>query len=143
MSKAKVLIVESDPLMAVTMREVLTLVGFEVAGIVNTVTDALGLAENTRPDLAIFDVRLSGRRDGIEGAALLRECFGLPAVFVTAPGDEATRQRASLVGAVGYIDKPVHPQELIKVVDAVAGQNGGNRLTFFRAWNRSRACSVS
>jgi DNA-binding response OmpR family regulator len=50
----------------------------------------------------------------IEGAALLRECLGLSAVFVTAQGDETTRQRASLAGAVGYLNKPVHLQELAK-----------------------------
>lgn len=122
MPTAKVLIVEDDPLLAVTMREVLTLVGFEVAGIASTVAEALNLAQATHPDLAIFDVRLAGRRDGIEGAALLRECYGVPAVFVTGQGDEATRQRASLVGAVGYLDKPVHPQELIKVVEATIGR---------------------
>ena len=121
MPKAQILIVGEDALMALTMREVLTLVGFEVTGIAATVTDALEIAENTRPDLAIFDVRLAGRRDGIEGAALLRECLGLPSVFVTAQGDEATRQRGSLVGAVGYPDKPVHPQELIRVVEEAVG----------------------
>ena len=41
------------------------------------------LAQNARPDIAIFDVRLAGRRDGIEGATLLRQQSGLPVVFVT------------------------------------------------------------
>ena len=118
----KVLIVEDDPLLALSMREVLTLVGFEIAGIAASVSEALRLAGDTRPDLAIFDVRLAGRRDGIEGAALLRECYGVPAVFVTGQADEATRQRASQVGAVGYLDKPVHPKELIKVVEATIGR---------------------
>jgi DNA-binding response OmpR family regulator len=127
MAKAKVLIVEDDPLQALTMREVLTLVGFEVTGIAGTVTDALSLAETTRPDVAIFEVRLAGRRDGVEGAALLRECFGLPSDFVTAPGDETTRQRARLGGAVGYVDKPVHSKELIRAVEAAVGQRFGNR----------------
>ena len=118
----KVLIVEDDPLLALSMREVLTLVGFEIAGIAASVSEALRLARDTRPDLAIFDVRLAGRRDGIEGAALLRECYGVPAVVVTGQADEATRQRASQVGAVGYLDKPVHPKELIKVVEATIGR---------------------
>jgi CheY-like chemotaxis protein len=51
MAKAKVLIVEDDPLIALTMREVLTLVGFEVAGA--TVGEALRIAEGARPDLAV------------------------------------------------------------------------------------------
>ena len=120
--RAKLLIVEDDPLIAVTMREVLTLVGFEIVGTAATVSQAFTLAESTRPDLAIFDVRLAGRRDGVEGAALLRDRLGLPAVFVTGHEDAATKARARNAGAVGYLMKPVHPQELIKVIEAAVEQ---------------------
>jgi DNA-binding NarL/FixJ family response regulator len=121
----KVLIVEDEPLVAWSMDEVLTLVGFEVVGVAARVSEALHLAEATRPDLAIFDVRLAGRRDGIEGAELLRDRLGLPSVFVTAHGDRATRERASKVGAAGYVDKPVHYRQLITVVEsALAGRYG-------------------
>jgi CheY-like chemotaxis protein len=81
------------------------------------------LAESTRPDLAIFDVRLAGHRDGIEGAAILRERLGLPAVFVTAEGDPATRERASKAGAVSYLDKPVQLPQLISVIETALGRN--------------------
>ena len=77
MSKAMVLIVEDDAIEAMSMRAVLTLVGLEVIGVASCVNDALCLAENTCPDLAIFDVRLAGRRDGIEGAMILRRTVGL------------------------------------------------------------------
>ena len=124
MYQGKVLIVEDDPLIAFTLREALTLVGFEVTGIAASVSQALTLAESTRPDLAIFDVRLAGRRDGIEGAALLRDRLGLPAVFVTAEGDQVTRERAGRAGAVAYLDKPVHLERLISAVQsAISGSH--------------------
>jgi DNA-binding NarL/FixJ family response regulator len=112
-----VLIVEDDALVAWSIEEVLTLVGFDVVGVANNIGDALGIAEELRPDLAIFDVRLAGRRDGIEGAALLRERLGLPSVFVTARGDEAARERVARAGAAGRVDKPVHHKQLISVVE--------------------------
>jgi two-component system, response regulator PdtaR len=123
----KVLIVEDEPLVAWSMDEVLTLVGFEVVGVAARVSEALHIAEVTKPDLAIFDVRLAGRRDGIEGAALLRDRLGIPAVFVTAHGDRATRERVSKVDAAGFLDKPVHHRQLIAVVESALAARHGDR----------------
>ena len=120
MTKAKVLIVDDDAYRAVSMQQLLTLVDFDVVGVAAAVSDALCLAENTRPDLAIFAVRLAGKRDGIEGAAMLRERLGLPVVFVTACGDSVTRERAAAVDPVAYLDKPVLPRHLIRAVEHAA-----------------------
>jgi DNA-binding NarL/FixJ family response regulator len=101
------------------MREVLSLVGYEVVGVAATVNDALCLAENTRPDLAIVDVTLAGRRDGIEGADLLRKQWGTEVLFLTAQGDESTVQRASSVDSAGFLVKPVHSQQLVRAIRRV------------------------
>jgi DNA-binding NarL/FixJ family response regulator len=107
------------------LREVLNLVGYEVTGIAATVSDALCVAEITRPDLAIVDVRLPGHQDGIEGAGLLRQQFGIKVVFLTGEIDTATARRASAVNPDGYLVKPVHSQVLIQVIrGAVGGAQG-------------------
>jgi DNA-binding NarL/FixJ family response regulator len=117
-----VLIVEDDALVAWSIDEVLSLLGFEVVGVATNVGDALRIAEEARPDLAIFDVRLSGRRDGIEGAALLRDRLGLPSVFVAAREDKAARQRVAKAGAAGCVDKPVHYKQLVSVVEGALAE---------------------
>ena len=99
------------------MCEILTLVGFEVAGVAARVSDALVLAENSPPDIAIMDVRLAGCRDGIEGALLLRRRSGLPVLFVTAQGDAATMARAAAAEPAGYLMKPVNGRQLVKAVE--------------------------
>jgi len=122
MSKAKVLIVEDDAIEAMSMREVLTLVGLEVVGVASCVNDALCLTENTCPDLAIFDVRLAGRRDGIEGAMILRRTVGLPVIFVTGQSDAATIARAAEAEPVAFLSKPVPSQQLVAAIEnAIAG----------------------
>ena len=121
----KVLILEDETLIALSMQEVLSLVGIEVVGVAATVSEALVLADGTNPDVAICDVRLAGRRDGIEGAARLHKSLGLPIVFVTGQTDSATRQRAAKVAPVAYLDKPVRPQALIAAVEAaIVARNG-------------------
>jgi two-component system, response regulator PdtaR len=82
----KVLIVEDEPLIALSLRDVLTLAGFEVVGVAARVSDALTIAQNTPPDVTILDVRLAGKRDGIEGAVQLRRILNIPVVFLTAQG---------------------------------------------------------
>ena len=122
-SKAKVLIVEDDVIEAMGMEAVLTLVDAEVVGVAARVRDALLLAEKTRPDVVIFDVRLAGRRDGIEGALILHKRMGLPVVFVTAQSDTATIARASEAEPVAFLSKPVPAGELVAAVEqAVAPQ---------------------
>ena len=71
------------------------MIGCEVAGIAATITDALCLAENTRPDLALIHARSAGQRDGIEGAELLQRRFGLPVIFLTGEVDKETARRAA------------------------------------------------
>ncbi|HXV25930.1 MAG TPA: response regulator [Alphaproteobacteria bacterium] len=116
-SKAKVLIVEDDAIEAMGMEAVLTLVDAEVVGVAARVRDALLLAEKTRPDVVIFDVRLAGRRDGIEGALILHKRMGLPVVFVTAQSDTATIARASEAEPVAFLPKPVPAGELVEAVE--------------------------
>jgi len=114
--QCKVLILEDDVLVAWSLREVLTLTGYQVTGIAATVNDALCLAENTRPDLAVVDVRLAGNRDGIEGAELLRQQFGIAVIFLTGEVDKATARRAAGIDPAGYLIKPVHGRELVEAI---------------------------
>ena len=109
----KVLIVEDEPLIALSLSEVLTLVGFEVVGVAARVSDALTIAQNTPPDVAILDVRLAGKRDGIEGAVQLRRILNIPVVVLTAQADEDTRARAAFLNPAGYLVKPVHSEQIV------------------------------
>ena len=116
-NSAKILVAEDDVLIALSLQQTLSLLGFEVVGIAATVSDALCLAQNTRPDLAIFDIQLAGKRDGIEGAALLRSLLDIPVVFLTGQGDEATRARANSIHPAAFLCKPVSTQQIVAAVE--------------------------
>src|SRR5262249_26365665 len=117
MEKPKVLIVEDDAMILRGMRDVLTLFGIDVVGVAGNVSDALRIAENIRPDLAIFDIRLRGRRDGIEGVRLLRERFDVPVVLLTANTERAIRARAAKIAPAACLTKPAHPQHIIAAIE--------------------------
>src|SRR4051794_10692724 len=63
-----ILIVEDDYVVAIELEAGLSEAGFEVVGSANTAEQAVRLAISERPTLALMDIRLAGRRDGIEAA---------------------------------------------------------------------------
>ena len=107
-----VLIVEDELLIAINNAGAVDDLGCDVLGIAATAADALAIAEQRRPDLAIVDITLEGRMDGIELARLLIARHGLRVVFASAQGDEPTRRRADLAGAAGFLKKPFHERAL-------------------------------
>jgi DNA-binding response OmpR family regulator len=76
--------------------------------------EALQLAHETRPDLAVLDVMMP-KLDGFELTRRLRSddaTSGMSIVLLTARAQDADVQRGFEAGADDYIRKPFSPQEL-------------------------------
>ena len=58
--------------------------GFDVCGLAANANQAIALAMEGEPDIAVMDIYLNGARDGIETARVLRDLCGVRVVFVTA-----------------------------------------------------------
>lgn len=98
--------------------------------------EALILAEEQLPDLAILDWMIEGV-SGIEVCRRLRRREGtaaLPIIMLTARGEEEDRIRGLETGADDYLTKPFSPRELIARASAVLRRTrpavGGSGLTF-------------
>ncbi|MEH2301349.1 MAG: response regulator [Nostoc sp.] len=94
--------------------EILTNVGFEVA----TEMDgkrALKQAESILPDLILLDVMMPGI-DGFETCKKLKQnsaTCDIPVIFMTANSDTDSKVTGLSIGAVDYITKPFHEEELL------------------------------
>jgi PAS domain S-box-containing protein len=108
---ARILIAEDELIIADELRERLIGLGVEVVGIASRADEAVALADKTRPDLALMDIRLKGPRDGIQAAVVLGE-WDIPVIFLTAHSDEDTVKRAAVAAPSGYLIKPVREREL-------------------------------
>ena len=71
MSKASILIVEDEPVVARDLQRTLERSGFTVPAVAASGEDALRRAEETHPDMALMDIVLHGPMDGIEGTKWL------------------------------------------------------------------------
>lgn len=116
--KPKILIVEDEMLVARELEARVRAMGYEPVGVCSWGAEALDLASQTRPDLALMDIVLKGSMNGIAVAGEIRKRFNIPTVFVTAYGDEDTMERAEMTKPYGYVLKPFSEDELRDSIQA-------------------------
>jgi two-component system, response regulator PdtaR len=120
----RVLIVEDDYLVAMEAEVALVEAGFEAAGIANSAEEAVRLAKSERPTLVVMDIRLIGKRDGIDAALEIFQETGVRCIFATAHHTLATRTRAAPTAPLGWLPKPYSMEDLIDMIKlAVAELN--------------------
>lgn len=99
--------------------------GYDVLAVDNG-DEALRLARERRPALAVLDVEMPGL-SGIEVTRRLRadeETRNLPVILLTARDNDADVEAGYEAGASDYITKPFSPQELQSRVKGLLGPSG-------------------
>ena len=77
----RILIVEDDYLVAMEAEVAVVEAGFEAAGIANSAEEAVKLAKSECPTLVVMDIRLIGKRDGVDAALEIFRETGVPLYF--------------------------------------------------------------
>jgi PAS domain S-box-containing protein len=116
MTSEKILIVEDEAIVAMDLRLHLQALGYETSAVASTGDQAIELALQTRPDLALMDVSLGEGMDGIEAARQI-QAMGIPVVFLTAYADEVTLDRAKQSGPYGFLVKPFDERALHSTIE--------------------------
>src|SRR3954462_15407644 len=81
---ARILIVEDEQIIAADLRNKVRRMGHEVIGMAITGEEAIGLADQFKPDLVLMDVQLEGEMSGAEAAHTIQARIGAPVSYVTA-----------------------------------------------------------
>jgi PAS domain S-box-containing protein len=112
--QATILVVDDTPEMLKLLVEVLTAEGYQVLS-ADSGERALAAVAAQPPELILLDIRMPGM-DGFELYRRLKaqaESCGIPIVFLSGSVDSAGRVDACKLGAVDFIGKPFHPEELL------------------------------
>ncbi|MCB9136614.1 MAG: diguanylate cyclase [Anaerolineales bacterium] len=117
MSKANILIVEDEQIVAMDLQSSLEICGFSIVGQASRGDDAMQKVAELRPDLIMMDIGLKGDIDGIEAATQIRQQFNLPVIFLTAFANQSTVERARTAEPYGYILKPFEERELVVTIE--------------------------
>ncbi len=116
MSKGKILVVDDDRLVLATVTHGLAKAGYDIIDADNG-DDAILLARQHRPDLALLDIRMEGM-SGFDVAAYLRESLQTPFMFLSAFADDDTVAQVKALGAVAYLVKPLDIAQIVPTVEA-------------------------
>ncbi|NET04201.1 MAG: response regulator [Symploca sp. SIO2B6] len=123
MSAAKILVVEDELIVATTIANKLSRIGYIVTAKVTSGSQAIAKAIETKPDLILMDIFLKGEIDGITAAAQIRQQLNIPVIYLTAYADHNTLERAKLTKPLAYIIKPFNEIELQVAIELALYQN--------------------
>ncbi|MEY2945177.1 MAG: hypothetical protein RL433_859, partial [Actinomycetota bacterium] len=99
----RILIAEDETLIRMDLVEMLSESGYEVVGQASNGQEAIDLAKELKPDLAILDVKMP-ILDGISAASQIIDIS--PVLMLTAFSQRDLVERASDAGAMAYVVKP-------------------------------------
>lgn len=120
---ARVLVCDDDRLVLVTLVAALRRAGYEVIEADNG-DDAILLARQHRPDIALLDIRMDGK-SGLDVAAYLRDYVGTPFMFLSAFSDDEFIAKAREFGALDYLVKPIDFDLIAPAVEAALRSRAG------------------
>jgi len=111
----RILIAEDETIIRLDLRDLLERAGHEVVAEARDGEEAVTLAAEHEPELAVLDVRMP-RLDGIEAAKRILAERPIPIVMLTAYGQEELVARAVEAGVFGYLVKPFREQDLVPAI---------------------------
>ena len=117
MTKARIIVVEDENIIANDLAMSLGDLGYEVTSVTGQGEDAVRRSGEERPDLVLMDIVLSGKMDGIEAADIIRTRLGIPVVYLSAHADPKTLDRAKHTQPSGYLIKPFSKEEVQSTIE--------------------------
>ncbi len=117
MSKATVLIVEDDGILAMNLQNMLEFMDYKVAGPLASGEEAIAFVPKYPVDLVLMDIDLSGTMNGIAAAETISLTTDIPVVFLTGFSHDPLLAQAKVAAPYGYLIKPVSERELAATLE--------------------------
>src|SRR4029450_10994728 len=118
----RILVAEDETIIRLDLVEMLGRAGLEVCAEARDGEEAVTLAREHAPDLAIMDVKMP-RLDGIEAARRILDERPIPIVMVTAYGERELVARAVEAGVFGYLVKPFRETDLLPAIETARARH--------------------
>jgi response regulator NasT len=112
-----ILLVEDDRLVLATLSQGLIRAGYDLKTAESVDEAEETLSSGERPDLILLDVHMHDR-SGLELAERLQSFDHIPFMLLTAYSDKEIVVKATALGALGYLVKPIDTAQLIPAIEA-------------------------
>ena len=124
MSK-RIMIVDDSRLVRVQLEDVLKGTDYEVAAYCRSGEEAIEQYASVKPDLVTMDIIMRGM-DGLDAAEfILKRDPDARIVMISSLAYGDTFDRAKAIGAKGFVEKPFHQEQLVRVFEEALSQPGG------------------
>lgn len=120
MTKRRVLIIEDEPHIVLSLEFLLQREGYETAAATDA-DEGLALVRRLHPDVVLLDIMMP-KRNGYEICQTIKadpELRGIPIIMVSARGQEVEVLKGLELGASAYVTKPFGNAEILEAVRAV------------------------
>lgn len=113
----RILVIEDEFIIAEDISETLRSLGYEVVGNATNYFEAITFMEEGKTDLALVDINLGDKKDGIDVGTAIKEKYKLPFIFITSHADKTTVDRAKHLRPNGYLVKPFDKNDLYTSIE--------------------------
>ena len=111
------MVVDDSRLVRVQLEDVLKGTDYEIAAYCRSGEDAIKQYAEVQPDLVTMDIIMQGM-DGLDAAeVILKNNPQARIVMISSLAYDDTFERARAIGAKGFVDKPFHQEQLLKVFE--------------------------
>jgi two-component system, OmpR family, alkaline phosphatase synthesis response regulator PhoP len=120
MTKPRVLIVDDEPHIVLSLEFLLQRAGYETVSAADGEA-GLAMVRQQRPDLVLLDVMMP-KRNGFEVCQAIKadpDVRGIPIIMLTAKGQEVEVLKGLDLGASAYVTKPFGNAEILEVIRGV------------------------
>ena len=116
----RILVAEDEAIIRLDLVEMLTEAGYVVVAQATNGVEAIALAQEHKPDLAILDVKMP-ELDGISAAEKIIEIA--PVLMLTAFSQRDLVERARDAGAMAYVVKPFSISDLVPAIEIAVSRH--------------------
>jgi FixJ family two-component response regulator len=141
--RAVVFVIDDDPSMRSALEDLVSTVDLEVR-VFASPQEFLQSKPPDAPGCLVLDIRLPGMSGLTFQQELTKEGLGLPVIFITGHGDIPMSVRAMKAGAVEFLTKPFHDQDLLDAIHSAIERDRKRRREAVRvAELRERFATLS
>jgi response regulator NasT len=115
MDALRILIADDESLRVMSLKGQLESLGHKVVAEASNGKEAVHLADELRPDLAILDIKMP-EMDGIEAAQKITAERAIPIILLTAYSERELAERAAIANVAAYLMKPISEQDLLPAI---------------------------
>jgi response regulator NasT len=115
MDSLRVLVADDESLRVMSLKGQLESIGHRVIAEAANGKEAVSLAHELKPDLAILDIKMP-EMDGIEAAKEITQERPIPIILLTAFSEKELAERAAEANVSSYLMKPVSEHDLLPAI---------------------------